>query len=123
MKLTDSFTRPGTSGESQGLADLKLGMNSINRTGIQQNTSSLFAKQFPKRVKAKEEPVVDKRVSCRGHCGYRKKTRDQRNPYLLQNRKRPLTNLSSYLKASRGITDEEENKIIDLIEVFKNRVK
>lgn len=34
-----------------------------------------------------------------------------------------MTNLSPYLKETRGITDEEEQKILELIQIFKKRVR
>ena len=85
MKLTNSYSRPGTSGQFQGLADLKLGMNCINRTGVQQNTTCMFDTQFPEKPEPKEEiKEIDTRVPCVVHRGYRKPTLDQRNPYILR---------------------------------------
>ena len=37
--------------------------------------------------------------------------------------KKPLTNLSPYLKSTRNITDEEETKIIELIQIIQKRVQ
>lgn len=81
MKLAKTGGRPGTAGPSC-LADLKIGMNSVNRSGIQQNTTCFFDKQYPK---VKPVPKVDKNVNvpvlCKGHNGVRKPHKDQNNPY------------------------------------------
>ena len=86
MKLTNSYSRPGTSGKSQGMADLKLGMNWINnRTGIQQNTTWFFDTEYPEESEPKEEvKKIDTREPCLDHIGFRKKPLDQRNPYILR---------------------------------------
>ena len=63
----------------KGVADLKYGMSSVNRTGIQQNTHSLFDEQpFEDIKKKKPEPKVEPTDES---VRYRKALTDQRNPY------------------------------------------
>lgn len=124
MKLTDNFKRPGTAqGGPRSLADLKLGMNSITRTGIQQNTSCLFNRELAvppsSSIQPKSTPAA--LPQCTSHPGHKKPLTDQNNPY--EKVETPLTNLSPYLKQTRGISDEEEQKILELIRVFKKRAQ
>ncbi|CAI2372306.1 unnamed protein product [Moneuplotes crassus] len=119
MKLNRSYS--ASSGAPRSMADLKLGMNCINRSGVQQNTTSMFHLQFKKKKEEVPE-VEDDRVPCEVHRGFRKPILDQRNPYVLHNCKRPLTNLSPYLKETRNISDEEEQKIIEIISSFERKV-
>jgi len=68
------------------MADLKLGMNSVHRSGIQQNTTCMFDTQFEKVEKPKEDTnskLHDKfQVACKTHHGHRKPLIDQNNPYV-----------------------------------------
>ena len=57
---------------------------------------------------------------------------DQRNPYITRKIKlliyivqweKPLCNLSPYLKASRNISDTEEEKILEMIDFLKSKAK
>lgn len=134
MKLA-SNKRPDFNNPTS-LADLKLGMNSVNKSGVQQNTTCLFARcefEPDNKNSSKDQENVDHRVECKGHCGYRKPVINQKNPYIerkcsklnyfLEKCRRPLTNLSPYLKQAKNITDEEEKKILDLIEIFKKKVR
>lgn len=83
MKLSSS--RPGTAGP-KNLADLKIGMNRLNRSGVQQNTACLFQSYIPEDIEKEDTPIkeVDNRIPCKSHCGYKKPLRDQQNPYILR---------------------------------------
>ena len=63
MKLTSSYSQSGNSAP-QGLADLKLGMNHVNKSGIQENTTCLFQSFIPEDSEKVENPVqaVDHRI-------------------------------------------------------------
>ena len=69
----------------KSVADLKYGMTSVSRAGVQQNTSSIYDFQETKKSKKKEqEPENDKNADA-GQSKtnwYRKPKLDQRNPYI-----------------------------------------
>ena len=70
----------------KSVADLKYGMTSVSRAGVQQNTSSIYDFQMIAKSKKKEqEPETDQNAGlepCRTHCGYKKAKLNQRNPYI-----------------------------------------
>lgn len=138
MKLKKSAQqRPNSAhppGKIRGMEDLKIGMNSVNKSGIQQNTTCMFDYQIvydSENSKILDDPI-EVRQPCKKHWGYMKAELDQRNPYkycknftlnYIVKCEKPLCNLSPYLKATRNISDDEEEKIIELIEVYRDKVK
>lgn len=60
-------------------------MNSVNKSGIQQNTTWLFDRQ-PFEVQPQQQVEKDdgrkKLIPCKTHWGYRKPEIDQKNPYI-----------------------------------------
>lgn len=88
MKLSQPTNfRPSTAsgGKPRSLADLKLGMNSVNKSGVQHNTTCMFDRQPLEEQHQQQEEKDDGRkklIPCKTHCGYRKPEIDQKNPYI-----------------------------------------
>ena len=87
MKLKKSAEqRPSSAhppGQIRGMEDLKFGMNSLNKSGIQQNTTCMFDYQIienNENSKLIEEPA-EILQPCKKHWGYMKPMLDQKNPY------------------------------------------
>lgn len=72
--------------QPKDVADLKFGMSSVNKSGVQQNTTCLFdVIEFEKPKIKKLEVAFDSEAhltKCKGHCGHRKPHIDQKNPYI-----------------------------------------
>ena len=66
-------------------ADMKYGMGSVSRAGVQQNTSSIYDfQEIVKSKKKEQKPENDKNADA-GQSKtnwYRKPKLDQRNPYI-----------------------------------------
>ena len=84
MKLAQSS--PLNPDAPKTVADLKYGMSSINKTGIQQNTTCFFDCQEVEIKKPKKDEeladVTSLAEHCKDHCGVKKVRVDQFNPYL-----------------------------------------
>ncbi|CAI2372438.1 unnamed protein product [Moneuplotes crassus] len=122
MNFSQNSVHPGT---PVATAYSQTGMNSTTKEGVKQNTSSMFYQSWKK--KKQKEPELeckeDTRVPCQVHPGHRKVPLDQKNPYITQGRKRPLTNLSPYLKETRHISDQEEEKILEILTSFGRKTQ
>ena len=83
MKLKQSVQQRPNSAYTGGKRkeELKFGMNSINLSGVQQNTSCMFDYQLIEDEEPKVEEPIETLIPCRNHSGYMKPDLDQKNPY------------------------------------------
>jgi hypothetical protein len=73
--------RPSTAGPSS-FSNSRFGIISYNKSGIYQNTSSIFHMYYPEKKPVPKVENINAPTLCNRHKGEMKSQTDQNNPYI-----------------------------------------